>query len=194
MCVSRNSEDMEEETGIDRDLTALLGRWRRYVSLYLTDQDAATVNWIESFCTDMRKSLIRLDADGRLPASAGGRGPAGGGPAGVGHVWGEPPKMGSMEVKKMDNVSEKFRHYPRFLPLVHIHGAYFVDERLREFRRAENHIRRVVFDSRKGQLMLGKFYIDTCGTCGQEVAILRKPLTRIVKCRVCGAVVPTEDW
>ena len=94
----------------------------------------------------------------------------------------------------MDIVNEKFRHYPRFLPLVHIHGAYFVDERLREFRRAENPIRRVPFDSKKGQLMLRKFHVDTCGTCGQDVAVLQEPLTSIVKCRVCGAVVPTEDW
>jgi ribosomal protein S27E len=77
--------------------------------------------------------------------------------------------------------------------MVNINGAYFVDERLHEFRRVENHIRRVLFDSRKGQAMLSKFYLDTCGTCGQEVAILRKPLTSIVKCRVCGAVAPTED-
>ena len=82
MCVNRNSEDMEEEAGIGRDLTALLGRLRRYVSLYLTDQDAANVNWIESFCADIRESLIRLEADGRLPFSTDDRDPAGGGPAG----------------------------------------------------------------------------------------------------------------
>ena len=92
MCINRNSEDMEEEAGIDRDLTALLGRWRRYVSLYLTDQDAANVNWIESFCADMQESLIRLEAEGRLSASADDRGPTGGGPAGFAMFGANPPR------------------------------------------------------------------------------------------------------
>jgi ribosomal protein S27E len=104
-----------------------------------------------------------------------------------------PAKRQKTEVKKMGKPDQRFKHYPRFLPLVNIHGAYFVDERLHEFRRAENSNRRVVFDSMKGQLMLRKFYVDTCGTCGQEVAILRQRLTSTVKCRVCGAVVPTGD-
>ena len=70
MCVNRNLEDMEEEAAIDRSLLALLGQWKRYVSLYLSDQDIANMDLIESFCTDMRDSLIRLKMEGKLPADA----------------------------------------------------------------------------------------------------------------------------
>jgi len=70
MCVNRNLEDMEEEAAIDRSLLALLGQWKRYVSLYLSDQDIAKMDLIESFCTDMRNSLIRLKKEDKLPADA----------------------------------------------------------------------------------------------------------------------------
>ena len=113
--------------------------------------------------------------------------------AGFAPLRADPGRGEKMEVRKMESMNETFRHYPRFLPLVHIHGAFFVDERLGEFRRADNIHRRVPFGSRRGRSMLSKFYVDTCGTCGQEVAIPRRRLTSTVRCRVCGAVVRTGD-
>ena len=71
MCVNRSLEDMEEEAAIDKSLLTLLRQWKRHVSLYLSDEDIASMDLIESFCTDMRNSLFRLKQEGKLPADAG---------------------------------------------------------------------------------------------------------------------------
>ena len=82
MCGNQKLEDIGEDAAIDRNLIALWRQWRRYVSLFLFDADMPEVDWIDSFCTDMRENLTRLEAEGRLSASADDRGPAGGEPAG----------------------------------------------------------------------------------------------------------------
>ena len=83
---------------------------------------------------------------------------------------------------------------PRRLPVVCFGQIeYFVDERLREFRRVNNPYRRVVFDSAKGIRMLRGFYVDVCRSCYQDVAIPRSSAAMRVMCPVCGGSVQTQD-
>ena len=182
MCVNRML-DMEEEESIDRSLLALLRQWKRYVSLYLSDQDIANMDLIESFCTDMRESLIRLKKAGKLSADAGTPAPSETSPCD------EEPQ----DVRKAHVVPEELRPSPRRLPTVCLDDIeYIVDERLREFRAWRNPHARVVFDSREGRRMLKTFYVDVCPSCRQEVAVRVDTTDSHVICPVCGTAVAVD--
>jgi predicted RNA-binding Zn-ribbon protein involved in translation (DUF1610 family) len=174
---------MEEEAAIEESLLALWSKWKRYVSLYLSDKDMANVDWIENFCSDMRESLIRLKKEGKLPADAGNSAPSGANPC----------DEGSQDVRKGHVVPEELRPSPRRLPTACLDGTeYMVDERLREFRQFRSPHARVVFDSQEGRRMLKSFYVDVCPSCRQEVAVRVDTAGSHVACPACGTAVAVD--
>ena len=174
---------MEEEAAIDEGLLALLRQWKRYVTLYLDDEDIAGMDVIETFCTDMRESLNRLKKEGKLPADAGNSATSKKGTF----------DNGPEEVRKAHVLPDDLRPSPRKLPTVFLDDTeYIVDERLREFRPWRNPHARVVFDSQEGRRMLKTFYVDICPSCRQEVAIRVDTTKSHVVCPVCNAAVAVD--
>jgi hypothetical protein len=177
MCINRQSEDMEEEAAIDEGLLALWSKWKLYVSLYLSDKDMANVDWIESFCSDMRENLKRLKDKGKLPADAGSSASA----------EASSPHDYPRGVWKVLVLPEQLRPSPRRLPTVGLDGTqYIVDERLGEFRACGRIDLRVAFDSKRGLRMLRRFYVDICAVCRQEVAVRLDTSDSHIVCLTCG--------
>jgi ribosomal protein S27E len=175
--------DMEEEESIDRNLVALWSQWKQYVSLCLSDEDMADVDWIENFCTDMRYCLMRLTEEGKLSVDA--RSVA----LSVASSQDETPQ----HVFRARVVPEELRPSPRRLPTVCLDRTEcIVDERLREFRQVHNPHARVLFASWDGRRMLKSFYVDVCPSCRQEVAVRVDTAGSHVICPVCGTAVAVD--
>jgi hypothetical protein len=84
----------------------------------------------------------------------------------------------------MEDLSDKkeeknLREYgPFWLPIVIRRDfAYFADLKLRQFRRVDNYLDCIEFDSPKGQTLLKKFGFVECPYCTQRAAVRlsRKP-------------------
>ena len=76
---------------------------------------------------------------------------------------------------------------PRWLPTTVLYDAeYFVDGRLREFRRVDNPYERIDFDSPEGRAHLETIGIIYCSTCSQEICVKPRGGDRSLCCPVCG--------
>jgi hypothetical protein len=69
MCDNTYYEGTEEEAEIDEKLMALWSQWKQCMLRHLSDAELAHLNWSETFCEDVRRSVNQLNEDGKLDAT-----------------------------------------------------------------------------------------------------------------------------
>ena len=65
MCGITNHDD-EEQEDINDVLIRLLSLWKLSLSVHLTDEEIATIDWIEECCSLTKDRLVKLKDEGRL--------------------------------------------------------------------------------------------------------------------------------
>ena len=82
---------------------------------------------------------------------------------------------------------------PRMLPVLACRGeAFFVDARLREFRKVDDPSRTIRFESSRGEEMIESSRLTRCPFCRQPAVTWVDASHAYVTCRRCGRAYPAD--